>query len=105
MPHGFFTVEQWKSAGSGGAPQWAPVKHFDACNTLTKAIEWIEAQGNPGFYRIAQTQRVIWAEESAGTLRLRKWHAGSLESLQKGAAAFDRDGGKYPVAKRSSNNR
>jgi hypothetical protein len=36
-------------------------------------MEWIEAEGKPGFYRVIQTQRVIWAEEIDGKLRSRKW--------------------------------
>jgi hypothetical protein len=32
-------------------------------------------------------QRVIRAEKVGGKLRLRKWHAGSPESLERGAAA------------------
>jgi hypothetical protein len=100
MPHGFFTVEQWKRLSPGTHPQWTPVRHFDARNTLTKAMEWIEAEGKPGFFRVTQTQRVIWAENLDGKLRLRKWHAGSPESMERGAAAFERDGGKWPIAKR-----
>jgi len=64
-------------------------------------MEWIEAEGKPGFFRVIQMQRVIWAEKIGGKLRLRKWHAGSPESLERGAAAYERDGGKYPVAGRS----
>jgi hypothetical protein len=64
-------------------------------------MEWIEAEGKPGFYRVVQTQRVIWAEDTDGKLRLRKWHAGSPEGMERGAAAFERDGGKYPIAARS----
>jgi hypothetical protein len=59
-------------------------------------MEWIEAEGKPGFFRVIQMQRVIWAEKIGGKLRLRKWHAGSPESLERGAAAYERVGGKYP---------
>ena len=81
--------------------EWTPVHHFDARTTLTKAMEWIEAEGKPGFFRVIQMQRVIWAEKIGGKLRLRKWHAGSPESLERGAAAYERVGGKYPLATRA----
>jgi hypothetical protein len=55
MPHGFFTVEQWKGIGRPGTAQWVPIKHFDACNTLTVVMAWIEAQGMPRFFRVMQT--------------------------------------------------
>jgi hypothetical protein len=68
-------------------PVHNPVHNFDARTTLTKVMEWIEAEGKPGFYREIQMQRVIRAEKVGGKLRLRKWHAGSPESLERGAAA------------------
>jgi hypothetical protein len=101
MPHGFFVVEQHKIAKPDAAAEWTPIHHFDARTTLTRVMKWIEAEGKPGFYRVIQMQRVIWAEEIDGKLRLRKWHAGSPESLERGAAAYERDGGKYPVANRA----
>lgn len=101
MPYGFFTVEKWKAADRRGAARWVPIKHFDACNTLTSAMEWIEAEGKPGFFRVVQTQRAIWAERTGGKLRLRKWHAGSPGSLESGATAYERDRGKWPLAPRS----
>ena len=101
MAYGYFAVEQRKSVKPGAPAEWTPIHHFDARTTLTKVMEWIEAEGKPGFYRVIQMQRVIWAEEIEGKLRLRKWHAGSPESLERGAAAYERDGGKYPVASRS----
>jgi hypothetical protein len=63
-------------------------------------MDWIGAQGKPGFYRVVQMQRMIWAEESEGKLRLKKWHAGSPESLERTAAAYTGDRGKYPVTAR-----
>ena len=101
MPYGFFVVEQRKTVQHGAPAEWTPIRHFDAPTTLTKVMEWIEAEGKPGFYRVIQMQRVIWAEEIDGKLRLRKWHGGSPESLERGADAYERDGGKYPVAARS----
>jgi hypothetical protein len=46
MPHGFFTVEQRKGTSRCAASHWVPVKHFDACNTLTGAMATIEAEGS-----------------------------------------------------------
>jgi hypothetical protein len=100
MPHGFFIVEQWKPANRGARPEWAPVRQFDARHTLTQVMDWIAAEGKPGFYRVLQMQRMIWAEAREGKLRPKKWHAGSAESLERTAAAYTRDGGKHPVAAR-----
>jgi hypothetical protein len=101
MPYGFFVVEQRKTVKPGAPAEWTPIQQFDACTTLTKVMAWIEAEGKPGFYRVIQMQRVIWAEEIDGKLHLRKWHAGSPESLERGTAAYERDGGKYPITTRS----
>jgi hypothetical protein len=101
MPYGFFTVEQWKPARRSAAPEWAALRHFDARHTLNQVMSWIGARGKPGFYRAVQMQRMIWAEKSEGKLRLKKWHAGSPESLERTAAAYTSDRGKYPTAPRS----
>jgi hypothetical protein len=101
MPYGYFVVEQRKAVKPGAATEWTPIHHFDARTTLTKVMQWIEAEGKPGFYRVIQMQRAVWAEKIGGRLRLRKWHAGSLESLERGADAYERDAGKYPVVRRS----
>ena len=90
MPHGFYTIEQWRGK------KWVTVCHLDGGHSLTKAIEELERRGKPGFFRIVQMQRMIWAEKKDGKLRLRKWHAGNPETLSRGAEAFDRDGGKWP---------
>jgi hypothetical protein len=100
MPHGFFTVEQWKGTSRQAAGQWAPIKHFDACNTLTGVMAWIEAEGRPGFFRVVQTQRMIRAEQIEGKLRLDRKHAGSPETLERSVQAFERDKGKWPATKR-----
>jgi hypothetical protein len=97
MPHGFFTIQQWKSPKRGAKPQWVDVCHLDACNSLSDAIAALETQGKPGFFRIVQTQRMIWAELENGKLRLRRSHASNPESLARTAEAFIRDGGRYPV--------
>jgi hypothetical protein len=75
MPHGFFVVEQRKTVKLGALAEWAPIHHFDASTTLTKVMEW--------------------------TVHLQKWHAESPESLERGATAYEQNGGKSPVATRS----
>ena len=114
MPHGFFTVERFSRLGSSRgtrkatrsgprAPgRWIPAKHLDARNTLTSAIEWIEAQGKPGFYRITQTQRMVWVEETESGLRLHRWHAGSPEALERTAKTLAREAEKKSAPSRSA---
>jgi hypothetical protein len=101
MPYGFFTIEQWKRPSRGAKPAWVPIAHLDARNKLSDAFQLLEQRNKPGFFRVVQTQRVIWAEMTSGKLHLRKWHSGSPDSLARGAKAFDRDGGRYPVAPRN----
>ena len=98
MPHGFFTVEQWKPRRRGGRPEWVAVLHVDAGGSLADALGAIERRGKAGFFRVIQTQRQVWAERVDGRLRLRKWHAGSPAALERTAAAFVRDRGVWPVA-------
>jgi hypothetical protein len=90
MPHGFYTIEQWRGK------RWVTVCHLDGGQSLTDAMQEVERRGKAGFFRIVQTQRMIWAEKKDGKLRLRKWHAGTPETLSRTAEAFDRDGGKWP---------
>lgn len=52
MPHGFFTIEQWKAAKDGRQGKWVAVAHLDACHTLSDAIQGIEKGDRPGFYRV-----------------------------------------------------
>jgi hypothetical protein len=99
MPHGFFTVEQWKAPKPRAKPRWVPVLHLDAWQSLTKAIEALGKRGKPGLFRVIQTQRQIWAEMDGRKLHLRRSHASSHEELEKLAAAFQREGGRYPVEK------
>jgi hypothetical protein len=101
MPHGFFTIEQWKRPDPGSEPQWLLVRHLNSSHSLSDAIEQLEELGQPGFYRVVQTQRMIWAEKRDGKLHLRKWHAGSPEELSRSTAAFDRDGGRWPEPRRT----
>jgi hypothetical protein len=65
-PYGFFTVEQWKRPNARTKPQWIAIKHLDARNTLSSAIEMIATNGKPGFFRVLQTQRMIQAEKIDG---------------------------------------
>ncbi len=97
MPHGFFTIEQWKRPTRGAPPEWVAVDHLAGDQSLTSAIKQLEAQGNPGLFRVVQTQRMIWAEKDGDQLRLRAWHAMTPEDLARTAEAFERDGGHYQV--------
>ena len=98
MPHGFFTVEQWKVPRAGAKAEWVPVLHLDARQSLTKAIEALEKRGKPGLFRVIQTQRQIWAEMEGGKLRMRRKHLSSHKNLERLAKAFERDG-RWPVEK------
>jgi hypothetical protein len=91
MAHGFFTIEQWRNK------KWVAVCHVDGQRSLTGAVRELERRNKAGFFRVVQTQRMIWAEKINGKLRLRKWHASNPETLLRSARAFDRDGGKWPV--------
>ena len=90
MAHGFFTIEQWRGK------KWVAVCHLNADQSVTDAVKELERRGKPGYFRVVQTQRMIWAEKIGGKLKIRKWHAGDPETLSRGAEAFDRDKGKWP---------
>src|SRR5258707_2275678 len=96
MPQGFLILEQWKPTKRGAKPRWQAIRHFTSHESLSDVIQSLTDRGKPGFYRVTQTQRMIWAEKIGGKLHLRKWHAGSPESLARSAAAFIRDKGKWP---------
>jgi hypothetical protein len=96
MAHGFFTIEQWKSPKRGAKPQWVAVAHLNGDQSLSAALREIEERGEPGFYRVVQTLRQVWAETVGGNLRMRKWHAMTPDHLARTAEAFDRDGGRWP---------
>jgi len=96
MPQGYYTIEQWERRKNSAAPAWVAVLHLPFGTSLTAAEKAVEKLG-PGFYRVVQIQRVIWAEKEDGKLRLRKSHAGSPESLESMARMFDHCGGVYPV--------
>jgi len=99
MPHGFFTVEQWKPQQDGATSQWIPILHLDSYQSLTKAIEALEERGHTGLYRIVQTQRCIWAELEGGKLRLHGSHVSSPENLARLAKIYEHEGGRRPVEK------
>jgi hypothetical protein len=97
MAQGYYTIEQWAQTKKSARPEWVAVHHLPFGESLTIAETAIERLGKPGFYRIVQTQRVIWAELEANGLRLRKSHAGSPESLDSMRQTFERTGGRYPI--------
>jgi hypothetical protein len=91
MASGFFTIEQWRSK------KWVTICHLNAEESVTRALEELQRRDKPGYYRIVQTQRMVWAEKIGGKLKLRKWHAANADTLSRGAAAFGRDRGKWPA--------
>src|SRR5215216_1567541 len=99
MPHGFFTVEQWKIPQDGAGAQWMPILHLDSCQTLSKAVEALQRRGEPGLFRVVQMQRCVWAEMEQGKLRLHGSHASSPENLSQIVEIFEREGGRRPVEK------
>ena len=98
MPHGFFTVEQWQRP-KGGKARWVPILHLDSHQSLTKALAALEKRGEPGLFRVMQTQRCIWAEMEGGKLRLHGSHVSSPESLANLAEIYENEGGRRPVEK------
>ena len=90
MAHGFFTIEQWRNK------QWETVCHLNGDQSVTDVLRELERRDKPGFFRVVQTQRMIWAEKIDGKMRLRKWHANKPETLLRSAEAFDRDRGRWP---------
>jgi hypothetical protein len=99
MPHGFFTVEQWKRPQGGATAQWIPILNLDSRQSLTKAMAALEKRGETGLFRVVQMQRCVWAERERGKLRLHGSHASSPENLAKLVEIFEREGGRRPVEK------
>lgn len=99
MPHGYFTIEQWKRPAGSESFQWIPILHLDSYQSLTKAMTALEKRGEAGLFRVLQMQRCIWAEMENGKLRLHGSHASSPESLAHIAEIFEREGGRRPVEK------
>jgi hypothetical protein len=98
MPHGLFTVEQWKAFVNAPA-QWVPILHLDSYQSLTKTMAALEKRGQPGLFRVMQMQRCVWAEKENGKLRLHGSHASSPENLAQLVEMFEREGGRRPVEK------
>jgi hypothetical protein len=96
MPQGYYVVEQWTRSTKDAAAEWIPFLILPFGATLTAAEQALEKLGNPGFYRIVQMQRVIWADQDEGVFKLRKSHANSPHGLKKMQAMFERCGGRYP---------
>ena len=63
----------------------------------TDAEQALRRMGKPGFYRLVQTQRIVWCERDGSGFRLRKSHASSPQSLRRMQEMFDRTAGRYPV--------
>jgi hypothetical protein len=91
MPQGYYTIEQWTRSG------WREVAVLPFGLSLTAAEQGLAQLGKPGFYRLLQMQRVIWAEQDESGLRLRKSHASSPQNLKRLQEMFDRTRGRYPV--------
>src|SRR5271168_1694697 len=100
MPLGFFTIEQWQPPRRGQPAKWVTVCHLTGYQQrLSDAFLKLESLGKPGFFRVVQTQRMIWAEKKAGKLRLKKWHTSNPASLAATAAAYERQWGKKAEVK------
>jgi len=102
MPYGFFTIEQWKRPSRNAAAQWCLVEHLNARAKLSDALERLEQRNKPGFYRVVQMQRMVWAEKTEGKVKFRRWHAGTPEDLARTAATFERTGGRSAAIPRPS---
>jgi len=96
MPQGYYTIEKWNGATKNVRPRWTVVLQLPLGTSLAAAEKAVEGLGE-GFYRVVQMQRVIWAEQEDGNLRLRKSHAGSPESLEAMRQMYERCRGVYPV--------
>jgi hypothetical protein len=104
VPQGYYTIEQWVPEQAarrkgGSSAEWVAVLHLSFGASLTDAEEELRKLGKPGFYRIVQMQRVIWAEMEPSGLKLRKSHAGSPASLEAMRQMFERSGGRFPHEK------
>jgi hypothetical protein len=97
VPQGYYTIEQWSRPKAGGRPQWVAVLLLPFGASQSAAEAALANRGKPGFYRLVQTQRVIWAEREGTKLRLRKSHAGSPASLDRMRQMYDRCGGRFPA--------
>jgi hypothetical protein len=96
MPQGYYTIEEWNQPRKDAPPEWAGILTLPFGATLTDAEQALAQLDKPGFYRVVQVQRVVWAERAGGKLKLRKSHAGSPESLDRMRQMYERCGGRYP---------
>ncbi|HWB32122.1 MAG TPA: hypothetical protein VG714_03015 [Acidobacteriaceae bacterium] len=85
MPQGFFTIEQWKRPAPRAEAQWIPVEQLRAGLTLSDAMRRVEQMGKAGFFRVQKVQRMIWAENVDGKVKLRKWQASRPETAERKA--------------------
>jgi hypothetical protein len=97
MPQGYYTVEQWKRPKKGAELQWTEVLQLPFGTSLTEAENALKRLDKPGLYRLLQMQRVIWAEQDGNSLRMRKSHASSPQSLDHIREMFDRSRGRDPI--------
>jgi hypothetical protein len=97
MSQGYYTIEQWKQSKSGGPSEWVAIGHLPFGFSQTDAEKAVEQLNKPGLYRLVHMQRVIWADNDNGKVRLRKSHASSPESLARLVKMFERTGEKYPL--------
>ena len=96
MPQGYYTIEQWTRG------KWAAVSVLPFGLSLTDAEAQLARRGKPGLYRLVHTQRIVWCEREdssakPSSVRLRKSHASSPQSLKRIEQMFDRTGGRYPA--------
>lgn len=99
MPHGFYTIEQWKPSRRRTGSRWVPILHLDSHQSLTKTAKALKRRGRPGLFRVVQMQRCLWAEMEHGKLRLHGSHASTPADLAQIVKIFEREGGRRPVAK------
>jgi len=97
MSQGYYTIEHWTGKDGDGRAIWTAVAHLPFGRTQTQAEDALQKLGKPGFYRLVQTQRVIWAEKMGAKFHLRRSHAGSPASLEEQRKIFERCDGKYPA--------
>ena len=70
-----------------------------AYRDLRDYVAALEKHGQPGLYRIVQTQRCIWAQMDRGKLRMRGSHVSSPEALARLAELYESQDGRRPVEK------
>ncbi len=99
MPRGFFTVEKWQSSECEGPARWVPVLQLDSNESLTSSLEALQQRGEPGLFRVVQTQRCIWAEMEEGKLRLHGSHVCSPDNLADLVKIYELEGGRRPIEK------